>query len=365
MKIPQLLLFAIFLGLGLASQSCRTMGTVRTSVYMPPIVDVPEHIKSVGVVNRTAPRDNAGRQALNTIEAILTGEGLFEDRQGAQACMAGAATHLNMDTFARAEVMDTIAIPGLGSGAMAAPLEWSLVDALCERYDKDALLVLELFDTDQEGSVTAQAVGEVATTILSGGRHRPRIPRSSGNARVRIKMGWRLYDAKEHRILDEVRMNDWFGVWNNTGNPVYDLGEFAKRDAIQQSAFVAGRSYCTRLFPSWVVIGRRYFRRKGADMKAARRMLEVNDWDGAYGIWMSLAEQSPKRKIAGRACYNIALYHEVNGRLDDAIHWAQQSYARYNIRRARDYANRLQFRRNRELELRNNQDRSRDEQPED
>jgi hypothetical protein len=349
MKRSQLLFFAFILISTLSFQSCRTMGGVRAPVYMPPIVDVPDHIQEVAVINRTQPKDNKGKQTLNTIEGILTGEGLFEDREGAKACMAGAATHLNMDTFVNAQVMDTLMIPGMGSGVMAAPLDWALVDTICGKYGKDALLVLEVFDTDQDGSVTSQAVGEIATTIITGGQHKPRIPRSSGNQRVRVKMAWRLYDAKTHQILDQVRMEDWFRVFGNSGNPIYDLGEFAKRDAIQQTAFVAGRSYCTRLFPSWVRIYREYFRRKGTEMKTARRMVEVNDWEGAYDVWMNLAERSPKRKVKGRACYNIAVFHEINGRLDQAIQWAQRSYTQHNIRRARDYVRILNRRKEMEM----------------
>lgn len=350
MKRYQLLFFILIAFAILNFQSCRTMGSVRVPVYMPPVVDVPDHIKTVGVVNRTRPQDNKGRQAMNTIEGILTGEGLFDDREGAKACLAGAATHLNMDTFVTAEVMDTIMIPALGSGAMAAPLEWGLVDTICGRYGKDALLVLEVFDTDQDGTVTSQAVGEITATILTGGQHKPRIPQPSGNQRVRIKMGWRLYDAKSHQILDQARLEDWFRVYGNSNNPIYDLGEFAKRDAIEQSAFVAGRSYCTRLFPSWVTIRREYFRRKGHEMNTARRMLEVNDWQGAYDIWMNIAERSPKRKHKGRACYNIAVFHEVNGQLDKAIQWAQRSYTQHNIRRARDYVRLLNRRKQVEVE---------------
>lgn len=343
--------FLLFiLSITIAFQSCSSSRNISIPIYVPPIVDVPDHIKSVGVINRTQPKDNKGNQALNTIEGILTGEGLFEDREGAKACMSGAATHLNMDTFVTAQVMDTVMIPGVGSGVMAAPLEWALVDTICGKYGKDALLVLEVFDTDQNGSVTSQAVGEIATTIITGGQHQPRMPSSSANQRVRVKMAWRLYDAKTNQILDQIRMEDWFRVWGNSGNPIYDLGEFAKRDAIQQTAFVAGRSYCTRLFPSWVRVGRKYYRRKGGDMKAAARMVEVNDWQGAFDIWTNLAEQSPKRKIAGRACYNIALFHELEGRLDQAIQWAQRAYTLHRINDARDYVRILNRRKQMELE---------------
>ena len=35
-------------------------------------------------------------------------------------------------------------------------------------------------------------------------------------------------------------------------------------------------------------------------------------------------------KIAGRACYNMAIINEINGNLDEALKWAQKSYEDYN-----------------------------------
>jgi hypothetical protein len=37
-------------------------------------------------------------------------------------------------------------------------------------------------------------------------------------------------------------------------------------------------------------------------------------------------------KVAGRACYNMAIINEINGQLDDALGWAQKSWEDYKIR---------------------------------
>jgi hypothetical protein len=79
-------------------------------------------------------------------------------------------------------------------------------------------------------------------------------------------------------------------------------------------------------------------------MKTAARMLEVDDWQGAFEFWTKLEQQATKPKIAGRACYNIALFHELEGRLDQAIQWAQKAYTIHRIRAARDYVRVLKYR---------------------
>ena len=78
---------------------------------------------------------------------------------------------------------------------------------------------------------------------------------------------------------------------------------------------------------------------------------QAGDWAGAAELW-NKEVSNPKGKMAGRACYNMAISNEINGYLDEAVKWAQKSYADYNIKLALRYLNKLNYRiaRNQELE---------------
>jgi hypothetical protein len=54
---------------------------------------------------------------------------------------------------------------------------------------------------------------------------------------------------------------------------------------------------------------------------------------------------NPKMKVAGRACYNMAIIREVNGDLNAALGWAQKSYEDYNDKLAIRYTRILENRR--------------------
>jgi len=274
------------------------------------------------------------------VEGVLTGEGVYEDRSGAVACLAGAQTQLTQDGLLEAMLLDSILLPGTGTGLQPLPLDWGVVDELCDQYGLDGLLVLEVFDTDQSGSSTTNAINQVRS-IAETGSVRPVAPVT--NPRVHVKMAWRLYDRQQRLILDETRMSDFFVANSRTTTGIYDLGEFAKRDAIQQTGYVAGRSYALRFLPGFVNVFRDYYRRKGDEMARATRRAEVNDFDGAAEIWQGLTNAS-KAKIAGRACFNMAVYHEIKGDLETAREWAQRAYTDYNERRGRDYARQLERR---------------------
>jgi hypothetical protein len=57
----------------------------------------------------------------------------------------------------------------------------------------------------------------------------------------------------------------------------------------------------------------------------ATRKARTGNWEGAANLWEQDVD-NPKSKIAGRACYNMAIICEINGDLDGAIKWAQKSY---------------------------------------
>ncbi|HEY8968948.1 MAG TPA: DUF6340 family protein, partial [Puia sp.] len=66
-------------------------------------------------------------------------------------------------------------------------------------------------------------------------------------------------------------------------------------------------------------------------------------WDGAAKLWQQETTNT-SRKVAGRACYNMAIISEINGDLPGAMSWAQKAYEMYNNRLALSYVNVLRNR---------------------
>ncbi|MCB9230922.1 MAG: hypothetical protein H6581_04630 [Bacteroidia bacterium] len=311
--------------------SCSSTRDLRIPVSVPPAVQLPDHIETVGLINRSLAGE--GKKGINTLEGILTGEGLYEDKNGSSACIAGAASQLNIDNLVHAVILDSMQLTGTGTGMMPLPLSWDVVGKICREKNLDGLLVLEVFDTDQGNSATTNAIGQIVN-IAQTGQVNPVQPAT--NSRVRVKMAWRFYDAVDQILIDEVQMNDYFGVNNSNGSGIYDLGEFAKRDAISQSGYIGGRAYASRMFPGWTNMWREYYIRPGNEMKTADRTVQVNNWKRAEEIWLPLTD-SPKRKIAGRACYNMAIACELKSEINQAIEWAQKAFTEHKEKRSRSY----------------------------
>ena len=331
MKKHLTLLFPL-LAFAFLIQSCSSTMNLRIPSSVPPMVLLPDNVQKVGLLNRSLPSEEKGSKVVNVVEGVISGEGIYEDRQGSAACIAGLETQLVNDNILTPVRIDSVVANGIGTGAMPMPLTWKEVDALCKQYGTDGILALEVFDTDQGGSMTSNTLGQLRN-IAEGGTVRPPAPPT--NTRVLVKMAWRFYDNVNRAMIDEVRMNDYFGV-GYRGSVIPDLGEFAKRDAIQQSGYLAGRAYPQRFQPSSIWLRREFYQRKGDEMKRAARMVEVNDWDRAVAIWEPLTKAA-KAKTAGRACYNMAIAAEVQGDIPLAIEWAQKAYSEHGDKRARGY----------------------------
>ncbi len=90
-------------------------------------------------------------------------------------------------------------------------------------------------------------------------------------------------------------------------------------------------------------VTRDYYVRGTDQFRIARRKAQTGNWDGAAALWQQETDH-PKAKVAGRACYNMAIISEINGELDQAIGWAQKAYETYNNKLALRYIQMLERR---------------------
>jgi hypothetical protein len=98
-----------------------------------------------------------------------------------------------------------------------------------------------------------------------------------------------------------------------------------------------------RILPFRLRVTRDYFVKGTNNFSIAKRKAQTGKWDEAGKLW-ELETGNPKMKIAGRACYNMAIINEINGSLDDALGWAQKAWEDYKIRLALKYTRILENR---------------------
>jgi hypothetical protein len=146
----------------------------------------------------------------------------------------------------------------------------------------------------------------------------------------------KVYDPSKKEIIRQVVVADtisWFDTDTST------RGLFSKlptiKECLVQTGIQVALDLDSRLSPAWVQDKRGYFSMEKHDEGKVSAWIEQNDWQSAYDYW-SPYTRSEKVAVKSKAQYNMALASEMLGKIDEAIHWADQSY-RTEYRSQTDY----------------------------
>ena len=328
--------YYVILSLAIALASCKTQ-QLYLNVVEPAPVTLPPYIKSVGVINRSIPTDET--KTLDVIDKALSLEGVDLDRDGAMESIKGLSDELlNNTRFNEVKTLSDIDFRTSALTGFPTPLTWEIVSQICQETKTDALFALEKFDTDTHLNYSTRKV-DIKTPLgsIPGIEHQ-------ANMETLIKTGWRIYDPASKMILDEYIYNESV-VFSGRGiNPLLAVSALVgRKDAVNQVSNKAGHGYALRIIPYQLRVMRDYFVKGTNNFKVARRKAQVGKWDDAGLLWEKETANTSS-KIAGRACYNMAIINEINGDLNSALKWAQKSYEDYNNKLAIRYVRILENR---------------------
>ena len=328
--------FLLLTLLALAAASCATQELYLNVTRPAPVTIAPE-IKTVGIIDRSNPTDQT--RSLDALEKILTLEGADLDSIGTREAIKGVTEELMAnDRFNEVKVLSDVRFKTSGLGGMPAPLTWDQVSGICNESNTQALFALEMYDTDTRISYSTE--NRKVKTPLGD------IPALQHKASMEtlVKTGWRIYSPSDRSILDEFIVAESV-VFSGTGiNPVAAVaGIIHRKDAVKEVSLKAGHVYALRLIPYRLRVTRDYFVKGTNSFRVAMRRARLGKWDEAAELW-DLETRNPKRKVAGRACYNMAIISEINGDLENALSWAQQAYSDFKIRRGLRYVRILENR---------------------
>jgi hypothetical protein len=327
--------YIITLLLSILFFSCKT-NELYLNVVEPAPVTIPGHIKNVGVINRSLPTKET--KVLDVVDKVLTVEGANLDKDGSDASIKGLVDELSANNrFTSVEALK-IDFRTPKNGLFPVPLSWEIVDRICKETGKDALFALEIYDTDTKINYSNKPV-EIKTLVGT-------LPALEHHADMEtiVKQGWRIYDPAGRAILDEYNLGESV-VYSGKGvNPmVAAAGLIGRKDAVKEVSNKAGHEYAMRILPFELRVMRDYYVKGTNNFKIAKRRAQVGKWNEAGELWEKETD-NPRLKVAGRACYNMAIINEINGDLDQALQWAQKAYEDYNIKLALRYTRILENR---------------------
>lgn len=328
-------LFTLLVIMALAS--CKTQ-QLYLNVAEPAPVTLPGNIKNVGIINRSIPTDET--KALDVMDKILSLEGVNLDKEGAMESIRGLSDELRNNTrFNEVKTLNEFDFRTPALTVFPTPLTWEIVDQICLENKTDALFSLEKFDTDTHLNYSNRKV-DIKTPLgsIPGIEHQ-------ADMETLVKTGWRIYDPASKQIIDEYIYNESV-VFSGRGiNPLLAASALVgRKNAVNQVSNKAGHGYAMRIIPYRLRVMRDYYVKGTNNFKIARRKAQIGKWDDAGILWEKETTNSSS-KIAGRACYNMAIINEINGDLESALKWAQKAYEDTNNKLALRYVRILENRR--------------------
>lgn len=314
------------------------MQDLYLNVIQPAPVTIPSYVKKAGIIDRSEPSD--ATKTVDAIDKVISLEGSGLDKEGAAACVDGVGNELaKNDRFTDVIHIGIAASQAPGLGIFPSPLSWETVDKICQDNGVEILFSLELFDTDTKVSYQVNKTDNPKTILgaLTGIEQR-------ADMNTLVKTGWRIYDPAGNKILDEIMINRDL-TFSATGlTPVIAASALINRkDAVKQVGANAGIAFADRILPYPIKVTREYYVKGTDNFKLAMRRARTGNWDGAGELWKKETMNNDS-KIAGRACYNMAIISEINGYLDIAIDWSVKAYENYNNKKALYYKNILENR---------------------
>lgn len=319
--------------------ACKTRD-IRIDVLYPAPVTLPSAMASAGVVKRCEPLENDKPQIV--IHQIATAETAAILKEGSDESLRGLHDALlETKRFDKVVLLDSMHLKSPGPGQFPTALSWSEVERICKANRIEALFSLEMFESRLE-------VDPIIIDRVSGN---PNDIARVANARVtmhtRITTGWRIYDPKRKELADEFILYTTITASLSAMNPVLSAEALLNRkEAIKQSANALGRDYAKRIMPYYLTVGRSYYVKGSARMETAARKARSGNWNGAGEEWEK-ETHAASPKLAGRACYNMALSEEIKGNIDQSISWAKKAYEEYNNKKALNYLSILKDRKRR------------------
>ena len=314
--------------------------TTKIEVLQPAEIFIPENVETIVTIDRSKP----AKGFLSFLEGAISGEEVGQDKEGRRRALQGLTEALTRTPRFNVIHSGYEKIGSKTSLRLIEPMNWYEVKALCEEFRADAVLAIEMYDSDvlietteKERKKKNKDGKEFIETYFED------------KMDLSVKMGWRLYDPVNKIIIDEFTTRDEDGA--TADGLTKETARKNLPDVYQMArdiSFVAGRLYGERIAPTWVFVNRDYYTSvKGpeqAAMEKAARMAETRDWRNAAKAWNEVIASSVDIETQGKAAYNIAIANESLGKLQNARDWAQKAYVEFGNKKAKNYIQTIETR---------------------
>lgn len=291
--------------------SCKTLSIYSFQGLNAPGVIIPNDVKTLAFVDRNTSFeiDSVGQYYL--VNSKLLTDTTYYNSDFSTNCYQGFTENLSEYLL-----VDSIPFIQLDKKKMKGdrnykPMKWKLVDSICSSSGSDVLICLE--------DIQLYSKYTVFEDVLY-----------YGIADVNYYAVWRIYDPLNQIYIDEQIVID--SLFSEVTSPSYKRlieEKLPKRkDLFKDISYQIGNQYADMLAPKWIDITRKYFTSGDDRLAISKYYIDRGDWESPIILWTEISNEDDF-KLAGRACYNLAVANEIKGDFGIANQWIRKSIFYY------------------------------------
>lgn len=317
--------FFLILGSLIAQTACFTLGKVEIEVIKPAKIIIPHKVNSLVLVN------NSLIYPSTEFKSEIQKGAFKRDTSATQILIKTVNDILNESPrFDTSIVLNDIYFRN--SSNLLKPINWKNVAEICAKNSADALVSLEAFGIKDTVVRLSYFDGFTYTTF--------------SNLVLISNSMWRIYLPNEKKIVEKRIYRDTIFIDDFSSRKEYlhmlTAPKFVSQLS-QQIGLSGASKIADRMAPYWQPIERSFFIHSTPEMRTAADFAYKDNWRQAALIWKQLTD-SENQKLAGAACHNMALVCEVEGRLDLAKVWLEESVEKYDNMVSKEYYKKIEQR---------------------
>jgi hypothetical protein len=191
-------------------------------------------------------------------------------------------------------------------------LDWDYVAEICNKYETDALLVIERYINKIITNYDKVSYSDLHFASID----------SKYDAVARI------YDPAKKEVIKQIIVADtiYWAEEDYSQQGLFTRKLVPVKQALIETGIQVALDMDAKLSPQWITERRGYFSVKDANSKLLESYIKANDWQKAHDYWQGLYAETDSKSIKSKLEYNLAIASEMLGNINEAAEWAKKSY---------------------------------------
>lgn len=293
----------IFILVSIITSSCSVYREYDHKILLPPEINTPSNLTNIIIVDAYFNSTTDSLNQMVTYNNILGRDSSDYKKSISEGLYDGF--YDNISTL--------LAIDSIHHKTLNRPinqLNWSMIDRICTDSKSQLLISIDstIIKTKYDLDCTDLCYVDIHSMFESL---------------------WTIYIPFKHIVIDKSKVSDYLSYFEEDATQKLALKKLPPRkELFYDAAYLMASKYTKLMSPKWKDVKREYFVTGEKRMMAADYFLKNKDWKSAIQLWESILKEEDKH-LSARALFNIALAYEIQGDLEKANIYIQESLDYY------------------------------------